>query len=141
METILATPEATFEWGEQLAATLKGGDCIALSGHLGAGKTQAVKGIVAGLGSAASVTSPTFTLVHEYLDGRLPIYHFDFYRMETGAEVLGLGWDDYLDERGVVLVEWADLFPGLLPPETRWFQFQALPSGERQVKESLPPSA
>lgn len=136
--TTLPTAEATFEWGRELAASLQAGSIIALCGHLGAGKTQAVKGIVAGLGSQADVTSPTFTLVHEYLDGRVPIYHFDLYRMEREEEVLSLGWDDYLDETGVVLVEWADLFPRLLPASTRWFHFEALPTGERHVMEKMP---
>lgn len=95
--------------------------------------------MVAGMDSRAAVTSPTFTVVHEYLDGRLPVYHFDFYRMESEAEVLTLGWDDYLDEPGVVVVEWADLFPALLPPKTRWFYLEALPTGGRRVKEGGPP--
>ena len=135
---LLPTPEATFEWGRELAAGLQAGSVIALCGHLGAGKTQATKGIVSGLGSKADVTSPTFTLVHEYLDGRVPIYHFDFYRMDTAEQVLTVGWDDFLDEAGVVIVEWADLFPDLLPPHTRWFFFTSLPNGERRVMEGIP---
>jgi tRNA threonylcarbamoyladenosine biosynthesis protein TsaE len=138
--TTLATADDTFAWGRELAASLQDGSVIALCGHLGAGKTQAVKGIVAGLASRADVTSPTFTLVHEYLDGRVPIYHFDLYRMEQEEEVFSLGWDDYLDEPGIVLVEWADLFPRLLPPGTRWFYFEALPSGERHVMEKTSPT-
>jgi tRNA threonylcarbamoyladenosine biosynthesis protein TsaE len=135
MSTELPTPEATCEWGAQLAQSLKAGDVIALCGHLGAGKTQATKGIVAGLGSRVDVTSPTFTLVHEYLDGRVPVFHFDFYRMDESAQVLTVGWDDFLDEPGVVIVEWADLFPDLLPGHTRWFHFESLPTGERRVSE------
>jgi len=131
MSTHLATPEATFDWGRELAASLQPGDVIALCGQLGAGKTQATKGIVAGLGSQAAVTSPTFTLVHEYTDGRLPIFHFDFYRMDSAEEVLTVGWDDILDEPGVVIIEWADLFRELLPPHTRWFQFTAQEDGSR----------
>ena len=127
----LATPEATFDWGRELAASLQPGDVIALCGQLGAGKTQATKGIVAGLGSQAAVTSPTFTLVHEYTDGRLPIFHFDFYRMDSAEEVLTVGWDDILDEPGVVIIEWADLFRELLPPHTRWFQFTPQEDGSR----------
>lgn len=141
MNELLPTPEATFEWGRGLARSLKVGDVVALCGHLGAGKTQAVKGIVAGLGSQAEVTSPTFTLVHEYLDGQAPIYHFDFYRMEREEEVLSLGWDDYLDdEAGIVLVEWADLFPRLMPDSARWFRFEALPDGARRVMETARPA-
>ena len=136
---LLATPEATFEWGRELAGTLQAGDVVALCGHLGAGKTQATKGIVAGLNSQAAVTSPTFTLVHEYLDGRVPVFHFDFYRMDEAAQVLTVGWDDYLDEPGVVIVEWADLFPALLPAHTRWFHFESLPTGERHVMETPAP--
>lgn len=135
MSTRLATPESTLAWGRELAASLNAGDVVALCGNLGAGKTQATKGIVEGLGSQAAVTSPTFTLVHEYADGRLPVFHFDFYRMERAEEVLTVGWDDILDEPGVVIVEWADLFSDLLPPHTRWFQFTAQPDGARVVEE------
>ena len=135
MEQTLATAEATQKWGHNLASQLRAGDVIALCGHLGAGKTQATKGIVAGLGSMIDATSPTFTLVHEYLDGKLPVFHFDFYRMDEPAQVFTVGWDDFLDESGVIIVEWADLFPDLLPPQTRWFFFESLPSGERRVME------
>lgn len=138
---LLPTPEATFDWGRNLAAHLEPGAVVALCGHLGAGKTQATKGIVSGLGSMAAVTSPTFTLVHEYLDGRFPVFHFDFYRMDEAAQVLTVGWDDFLDEPGVVIVEWADLFPILLPAHTRWFYFDSLPSGERRVMEAAAPSS
>lgn len=133
---LLPTPDATLEWGASLAPSLMPGSVIALCGHLGAGKTQATKGIVSGLGSRADVTSPTFTLVHEYLDGRLPIFHFDFYRMDSAQQVLTVGWDDILDEPGVVIVEWADLFPDLLPDNTRWFHFESLPTGERRLMET-----
>ncbi len=107
---------------------------MALCGQLGAGKTQVTTGIVAGLGSAAAVTSPTFTLLHEYLDGRLPVFHFDFYRMERPEEVLGIAWDEILDEPGVVIVEWADLFPELMPQTTRWFELRAQPDGSRMIQ-------
>lgn len=132
----LATADDAHTWGMQLAPTLVAGDVIALCGNLGAGKTQITRGIVAGMESKADVTSPTFTLVHEYLDGRLPVFHFDFYRMETAAEVLGVGWDEFLTEPGVIIVEWADMFPELLPPNTRWFQIEAQPDGSRMVTES-----
>ncbi len=139
MSTRLATADDTRLWGLTLAESLQAGDVVALCGQLGAGKTQATKGIVAGLGSQADVTSPTFTLVHEYTDGRLPVFHFDFYRMEQSGEVLTLGWDEILDEPGVVIVEWADLFPELLPPHTRWFQFTQQPDGAREVRERQAP--
>ncbi|MEZ5383988.1 MAG: tRNA (adenosine(37)-N6)-threonylcarbamoyltransferase complex ATPase subunit type 1 TsaE [Prosthecobacter sp.] len=134
----LPTADDAHAWGMQLAPTLVAGDVIALVGNLGAGKTQITRGIVAGIESKADVTSPTFTLVHEYLDGRLPVFHFDFYRMESAAEVIGIGWDDILEEPGVVVVEWADMFPDLMPPHTRWFHIEALPDGSRRVTERPP---
>jgi tRNA threonylcarbamoyladenosine biosynthesis protein TsaE len=131
----LASPEATFEWGRALGEALQAGAVVALCGDLGAGKTQASKGIVAGLGSKAEVSSPTFALVHEYGDGRLPAFHFDFYRLESEGEVVRMGWDDYLDEDGVVIVEWADRFPGLLPEGTRWFFLEHDADGGRRLRE------
>ncbi|MDP1591454.1 MAG: tRNA (adenosine(37)-N6)-threonylcarbamoyltransferase complex ATPase subunit type 1 TsaE [Prosthecobacter sp.] len=132
----LTTADDAHVWGMQLAPTLAAGDVVALCGNLGAGKTQITRGIVAGMESKAAVTSPTFTLVHEYLDGRLPVFHFDFYRMESAAEVIGIGWDEFLTEPGVIIVEWADMFPDLMPPNTRWFHIEALPDGSRSVTES-----
>ena len=133
--TTLRTSDDAHAWGTQLAPTLAAGDVIALCGNLGAGKTQITRGIVAGMESQAAVTSPTFTLVHEYLDGRLPVFHFDFYRMESAAEVIGIGWDEFLTEPGIIIVEWADMFPDLMPPNTRWFHIEALPDGSRRVTE------
>jgi tRNA threonylcarbamoyladenosine biosynthesis protein TsaE len=89
------------------------GAAVSLEGPLGAGKTQFVKGFVAARGHAGEVSSPTFTLVHEYVDGA--IAHFDWYRLDEAAEVIGLGWDDYLADGGTLLVEWGDKFPELLP--------------------------
>ena len=134
--TTLTTADDAHIWGMQLADSLSAGDVIALCGNLGAGKTQITRGIVAGMQSKAEVTSPTFTLVHEYLDGRLPVFHFDFYRMERAAEVIGIGWDEFLTEPGIIIVEWADMFPDLLPPHTRWFQIEPQPDGSRAVTES-----
>lgn len=132
----LHTAEDAHAWGMQLAQTLAAGDVVALCGTLGAGKTQITRGIVAGMNSQAAVTSPTFTLVHEYRDGRLPVFHFDFYRMDSAAEVMGIGWDEFLTEPGVVIVEWADMFPELLPENTRWFHIEPQTGGERVVTES-----
>lgn len=129
----LHTAEDAHAWGTQLAQTLSTGDVIALCGPLGAGKTQITRGIVAGMNSQAPVTSPTFTLVHEYLDGRLPVFHFDFYRMDSAAEVIGIGWDEFLTEPGVIIVEWADMFPDLMPENTRWFHIEPQADGARIV--------
>lgn len=121
--------------GRSLAGELAAGDVIALNGSLGAGKTHFTKGIVEGLGSGDDVTSPTFALVNEYRSGRIPVFHFDFYRLESSDEVIRIGWDDYLDEDGILLVEWADRFPELLPAETRIFDLAIGVSGSHSVTE------
>ena len=122
--TISHSPAETFAFGQAVAATLRAGDVLALCGELGAGKTHFVKGLAAGLGAAGEVTSPTFTLIHEYPGGRLPLFHFDFYRLESADELLRIGFDDYLDGAGVLALEWAEKFPALLPAHTRWFDFR-----------------
>ncbi|HEY2124198.1 MAG TPA: tRNA (adenosine(37)-N6)-threonylcarbamoyltransferase complex ATPase subunit type 1 TsaE [Chthoniobacterales bacterium] len=110
--------------GRQFAPGLRSGEIVALQGELGAGKTHLIKGIVAGLGSVAPATSPTFTLVHEYSGGRLPVYHFDFFRLEDARSAARLGLDDYFFGEGVSLIEWADRFPELLPEEARWIRIE-----------------
>lgn len=131
----LCTVADTIAWGRALALTLRAGDIIGLVGNLGAGKTHAAKGIVAGLGSRTDVSSPTFTLVHEYMDGRLPVFHFDFYRMDSASEVLGIDWDEYIDAGGVMIIEWADKFVDIMPENTQWFQFTILEDGTRAAKK------
>ncbi len=130
------SPAETFAYGRSLGETLRAGDVVALDGELGAGKTHFVKGIAAGLGCAGDVTSPTFTLVHEYAGGRLPLFHFDFYRLESEDETLRIGLDDYLGEGGVVVIEWAGKFPALLPAGTRWFRMRAGEGDVRHIDES-----
>ncbi len=119
--------------GAEIAAGLAPGSVLALVGGLGAGKTRLVKGLARALGFPGEVTSPTFSLVHEYRGGRLPLFHFDLYRLKDDQELLGIGWDEFLDEPGIVVAEWADLFPALLPPETRWLHFEVLPEGGRRI--------
>lgn len=120
--------------GRDAAALMHPGAVVALVGGLGAGKTHWTKGLVAGLGSAAEVTSPTFGLVHEYPGGRLPVFHFDFYRLANAEELLALGWDEYLDAGGVLIAEWGDRFPELLPQETTWLNFDIEADGSRSVR-------
>lgn len=135
MATITShSPNDTFLLGQQLAATLRGGEVVALDGDLGAGKTHFVKGLAAGLGYPGDVTSPTFTLVHEYPGGRLPLFHFDFYRLESEGEALRIGLDEYLEAGGVVAIEWAGKFPSLLPRDTKWFRFRAGEGDERLIE-------
>lgn len=128
-----ATPQEMEDLGRQAAATAGPGCVFALVGGLGAGKTHWTKGFVAGLGSAAEVTSPTFGLVHEYPGGRLPVFHLDFYRLESARELLALGWDEILDQDAVVIAEWGDKFPDLLPEGTAWLHFRVEADGGRTV--------
>jgi tRNA threonylcarbamoyladenosine biosynthesis protein TsaE len=129
--------EETIAAGREAGREAQAGDVLALVGDLGAGKTQFVKGVVAGVDSLAEVTSPTFTLIHEYGDGRLPVYHFDFYRLETPAAVLQLGFDDYLD--GVSVIEWADRFPELIPKNASWIRFEMKNEAGRVITRSTAP--
>lgn len=114
---LCATPGETQALGARFAAALERGAVLSLEGALGAGKTQFVKGFVAALGHEGEVSSPTFTLVHEYAGG-VPAVHFDWYRLENESGVIGLGWDDYLAGGETLLVEWGDKFPELLPSRT-----------------------
>ena len=134
MIVTLADEAATINWGREFAEALAAGSCVALVGDLGAGKTHLSKGIVAGLGSDADVTSPTFTLVHEYRDGRLPVFHFDFYRLESEGGLLAIGWDEYVEAGGVVIVEWADKFPEVLPADAQWWRLAHDVNGGRVLE-------
>lgn len=106
-EIPLADAAATRDLGRRLAGALRPGDVIYLDGPLGAGKTTFVQGLARGLGVSEAVASPTFTLINEYA-GRLPVFHWDLYRLPAPADVRELGWDDYLAREGVILVEWAE---------------------------------
>jgi len=138
MKRAINSEEAMLDFGTEVAADVDGGNVLALCGQLGAGKTHFVKGIVRGLGGNPDrVTSPTFTLVHEYTDGEVPVFHFDFYRMESLQEVLRIGWDDYVEEGGgIIVVEWADKYPELMPEGTRWWRLEI--AGDGRSVESLP---
>jgi tRNA threonylcarbamoyladenosine biosynthesis protein TsaE len=127
------SPAETEAFGRQLACDVHAGSVLALTGDLGSGKTQFVKGLVAGLGSGAPVTSPTFTIVHEYPGGRLPIYHFDFFRLEDRPSVARLGLDDYFFGDGVSVIEWADRLPELIPETARWVAFETKSENVRVI--------
>jgi len=131
--------EETVAAGRTYGLTARKGDVFALAGDLGAGKTQFVKGFVAALESSAEVTSPTFVLVHEYADGRLPVYHFDFYRLENRDAVLRLGFDEYIFGDGVSVIEWADRHPDLIPDEAKWLSFEIKNEEVRVITESKRP--
>lgn len=124
----------TEEAGAELARAVKPGDVFALAGDLGAGKTQFVKGFARGLGYTLPVTSPTFTLLHEYRGGRLPIYHFDFYRIENMEALKTIGLDEYVFGSGVSVVEWADRFASAIPASARWIRFHLVSPSERRIE-------
>ncbi|MEG6520489.1 tRNA (adenosine(37)-N6)-threonylcarbamoyltransferase complex ATPase subunit type 1 TsaE [Desulfotomaculum sp. 1211_IL3151] len=110
------SPEETKLLGEKLAAFLMAGDILCLNGDLGAGKTAFSQGVAKGLGISNTVTSPTFTLINEY-EGRLPLYHFDVYRLGGPEDMEDLGYEDYFYGQGVCLVEWAERVKEVLPGE------------------------
>ena len=119
MPVILSnSPEETLRLGEQWGREAKPGWLIGLTGDLGAGKTQLVKGIARGLGIASRIQSPTFTLVHEYREGRLPLYHIDLYRLKDEEEALKAGVEDCLYSGNLSLVEWPEKALALFPPDT-----------------------
>ena len=102
------SPAQTEAVGEQLAKTLPPGAVIAYTGDLGAGKTAFTRGLARGLGCTDLVTSPTYTIVNEYLSGRLPLFHFDMYRLSSSDDLWDIGWEDYLDRGGICAVEWSE---------------------------------
>ena len=133
MSSIAATEEEMMKLGRQCGSGAAPGSVWCLCGDLGAGKTHWTKGFVLGVGSEAVVTSPTFGLVHEYPGGNAPVFHFDFYRIESAEELLGLGWDDYLERGGIVVVEWGEKYPELMPAGTTRVSITTLEDGGRQV--------
>ena len=102
------TPEETEALGERLAAQLRPGDVVAYRGGLGAGKTAFTRGLARGLGVREPVISPTYTIVNEYRSGRLPLFHFDMYRLRSADDLFDIGWEDYLARGGVCAVEWSE---------------------------------
>lgn len=128
--------EETIELGRNIARDLPRPAAVLLIGDLGAGKTTLAKGIVGGLGAAApeDVSSPTFTLIHEYGHGR--VYHIDLYRLEKPAELASLGLEEIFDRDAVVLIEWGERFPALMPPQRIEIRLSATASGDREIEMS-----
>ena len=108
MNYITHSPEETEAVGEALGKVLEAGTVIAYKGDLGAGKTAFTRGLARGLGCRELVTSPTYTIVNEYLGGRLPLFHFDMYRLNSSDDLFDIGWEDYLERDGVCAVEWIE---------------------------------
>ena len=115
MEYNSFSPEETFDIAKQLGEAAQAGDVICLNGDLGVGKTLFSQGFAKGLGIAESVNSPTFTIVQEYDDGRLPLYHFDVYRIDDPEEMEEVGFSDMIYGEGVCLIEWSNLIEDILP--------------------------
>ena len=108
MEYITNSPEETERVGAALGAVLTPGTVLAYEGDLGAGKTAFTRGLARGLGAKEQVTSPTYTIVNEYLSGRLPLFHFDMYRLASADDLWDIGWEDYLERGGICAVEWSE---------------------------------
>jgi tRNA threonylcarbamoyladenosine biosynthesis protein TsaE len=134
--TILKSAEAAQAFGEGWAADLTGGEVFALYGVLGAGKTQLVKGLARGLGYRGDVTSPTFTLVHEYVGGRLPLYHIDLYRIADESAALQTGVEEYLPSNGVTVIEWPETIASILPANTRHWRIEIASLTERTIHKN-----
>ena len=115
--------------GARLAAALAPGSVVAYEGGLGMGKTAFTRGLAAGLGYKGRVTSPTFTIVNEY-EGRIPLFHFDMYRLPDADALFDIGWEDYLGRGGVCAVEWSERVEDALPEDTVWVRIRRSPENE-----------
>jgi tRNA threonylcarbamoyladenosine biosynthesis protein TsaE len=135
-----ASDAETVALGRRLAGELPPRGVVLLIGNLGAGKTTLAKGIVSGLGAAAAddVSSPTFTLIHEYGEGRA--YHIDLYRLEDARQVESLGLEELFDRDAMVLIEWGERFPRLMPAERTEIRIRALADEEREIEVANVPS-
>lgn len=130
MEYRTETPQETEALGEALGRVLPPGSVVAYTGGLGAGKTAFTRGLARGLGIQDRVTSPTYTIVNEYEGGRLPLFHFDWYRLSDAEELFDIGWEDYLSRGGVCAVEWSENAPEVLEDPIR---VDIRPEGECRV--------
>jgi len=126
--------EDTVEIGEELGRSLSGGEVVAFRGDLGSGKTCFTSGIAAGLGFKGDVTSPTFALINEYIGGRLPLYHFDMYRISSWDELYSSGFFEYIEENGVVAAEWSENIENALPDNTIYVEFEKTGDNARRIR-------
>ncbi len=130
---ISRSPRESVEFGVRFAGRLRPGDVVALCGGLGVGKTVLARGICRGLGYTGEVTSPSFVRVHNYRAG-IPIYHVDFYLARSAEDAMDLGLDELFDDEGVVIIEWAQRFPGVVPAGC-WLIEMTWPGGGETVRE------
>ena len=132
IEIITNSEEETTAVGSKIGKLAKAGDVIAMFGGLGAGKTAFVRGLAGGMGIDARVSSPTFTIVNEY-NGKVPLFHFDMYRLSSSDELFEIGWEDYLDRGGVCVVEWSENVEDIFPPETMKITIDKLDENRRKI--------
>ena len=133
MKVVTHSPEETRALGERLAGAIGPGTVVAFTGDLGAGKTAFISGMARGLGIEERVTSPTFTIVNEYEGGRLPLFHFDMYRLASSEELFDIGWEDYLARGGVCAVEWSEHAEGAFEEEPIWVDIRRGESDDQRV--------
>ena len=129
MEFLSHSTAETEAAGEALARHLRPGTVLAYQGGLGMGKTAFTRGLARGLGCEDRVTSPTFTIVNEY-EGRIPLFHFDMYRLPDADALFDIGWEDYLDRGGVCAVEWSERVEDALPEDTVWVRIRRSPEND-----------
>lgn len=131
-----ACPKDTEKIGEMLASRLSGGEVIAFRGGLGMGKTCFIRGLAKGLGFNGSVTSPTFNLINEYIGGRLPLYHFDMYRITGWEDLYSTGYFDYIEEGGVIAAEWSENIESALPDNAIIVNIARIDDSRREISIS-----
>ncbi len=132
-EYITHSPYETEAVGEKLSKALIGGEVIAFKGGLGAGKTCFTRGLARGLGFTGTVTSPTFALINEYLGGRLPLYHFDMYRVSGWEDLYSTGFFDYIESGGVIAAEWSENIEAALPEDTIFVEITKTDENSRKI--------
>ncbi len=132
MRYLTQSPEETEAIAENFAQKLRAGTVIAFRGDLGAGKTAFTRGLARGLDIKEPVTSPTYTIVNEYLSGRMPLFHFDMYRLGSSDELFDIGWEDYLSRNGICAVEWSENVEDALE-DAIWIEIKRISDTEREI--------
>src|SRR5258708_3011003 len=138
--TILNSAEAAQAIGESWSEGLVGGEIFSVDGVVGGGKTQLAKGLARGLGYSGDVTSPTFTIVHEYRGGRMPMYHIDLYRIQNEKDAVDIGLEEYLPGDGVTVIEWPERIASILPPQTQHWELEVVSLTERVIRRIPEPT-
>ena len=133
MQYFTNSAEETERLGQRLGETLRGGEVVAYLGELGAGKTAFTRGLARGLGFTGTVTSPTFALINEYIGGRLPLYHFDMYRISGWEDLYSTGFFEYAEQGGVIAAEWSENIENALPADTVTVSFEQTGENERLI--------